>query len=122
LVTRRAVLLGQGGQPIEVEQNDPAAHAGPGIDALGAPVEDLALPGLLPEIGRVAPGVGSRPEQVSPAEGALAVEGGHRAAEDTPGKSAVGSRQSAVCSHRLPTAYCRLPTDSQAMQRKTTRK
>src|SRR5262249_29869809 len=74
-VARVAVLLGDGGQAVEGEEDDAAAHAGPGGHALSAESEERPTPGLLPEIVRVAPLVGARAGHVAGAKRALTLEG-----------------------------------------------
>ena len=45
-LTGRLVLLGHNRKPVEVKEDDAAAHAGPGIDLLDPPIQKTALHGF----------------------------------------------------------------------------
>src|SRR5688572_32514621 len=75
-VALRPELLGDDRQPVEVEEDDAAPHAGPGVDALRAHAEERPFPRLLPEVLRVAVVRGPRAQHVPPAERAVSLEEG----------------------------------------------
>src|SRR6266567_475112 len=91
LLARFFVLADQCRETLQVEENHAAAHAGPRIDSLRAPVEETVFPGFLPEVRRVHT---SRAQHLTGTERALALEISHRTGRGYPGRTETGNRES----------------------------